>query len=75
MYPLALKTIRDSLEQLDSEGVPYRIEGFMWHQGENDMFNPGVHGELRQESEELSATMEGRLKGAKPSILHRGIVY
>lgn len=40
MYPLALKTIRDSLEQLDSEGVPYRIEGFMWHQGENDMFNP-----------------------------------
>tara|TARA_B100000700_G_scaffold115969_1_gene130511 strand:- start:152 stop:1813 length:1662 start_codon:yes stop_codon:yes gene_type:complete len=39
MYPLALKTVRDSLQQLDAEGLKYRIEGFMWHQGENDMFN------------------------------------
>ena len=39
MYPLALKTIRESLKQLDDEGVDYRLEGFMWHQGENDMFN------------------------------------
>lgn len=40
MYPLALQRIRDALADLESQGVPYRIEGVMWHQGENDMFNP-----------------------------------
>ena len=39
MYPLALNLIRSSLQQLQDAGVKYRIEGFMWHQGENDMFN------------------------------------
>ena len=38
MYPLALKLIRDSLAGLDRNGIRYRIEGFIWHQGENDMF-------------------------------------
>ena len=38
MYPLALKLVRDSLKALEKEGIKYRIEGFMWHQGENDMF-------------------------------------
>ena len=39
MYPLALDLIRSSLAELDQQNVSYRIEGFMWHQGENDMFN------------------------------------
>lgn len=39
MYPLALQHIRSSLATLDSRNIKYRIEGFMWHQGENDMFN------------------------------------
>ena len=39
MYPLALKVIQQSLQQLEDQGHEYRIEGFMWHQGENDMFN------------------------------------
>ena len=39
MYPLALKLVRDSLAELKRQGVRYRLEGFMWHQGENDMFN------------------------------------
>lgn len=39
MYPLTLDLIRDSLAQLDDMKIRYRIEGFMWHQGENDMFN------------------------------------
>lgn len=38
LYPLALEQIRSSLALLDHQGVKYRIEGFMWHQGENDMF-------------------------------------
>lgn len=38
MYPLALKRVREALSDLDEEGVNYRLEGFMWHQGENDMF-------------------------------------
>jgi len=41
MYPLALDLVRQSLAQLDAEKIPYRLEGFMWHQGENDMFKEG----------------------------------
>lgn len=40
MYPLALQWIRDALSDLDKRGVKYRLEGFLWHQGENDMFTP-----------------------------------
>jgi len=39
LYPLALQLVKSSLAELDRKGVPYRLEGFMWHQGENDMFN------------------------------------
>ena len=39
MYPLALDLIRSSLAELQRQRIAYRIEGFMWHQGENDMFN------------------------------------
>ncbi|MEI8282539.1 MAG: sialate O-acetylesterase, partial [Armatimonadota bacterium] len=39
LYPLALQLIRSSLAELDRKKVAYRIEGFMWHQGENDMFS------------------------------------
>ena len=38
MYPLALDLVRRSLAELDRRKIPYRLEGFMWHQGENDMF-------------------------------------
>jgi len=38
MYPLALKVVRESLAALKKEGIEFRVEGFMWHQGENDMF-------------------------------------
>jgi hypothetical protein len=39
MYPLALQFVKDSLAELEKQGLKYRLEGFMWHQGENDMFN------------------------------------
>lgn len=39
MYPLALELVRDALQELGDAGIKYRVEGFMWHQGENDMFN------------------------------------
>ncbi|MFC1806275.1 sialate O-acetylesterase [Planctomycetota bacterium] len=39
MYPLALDLVRSSLAELDKQKIAYRVEGFMWHQGENDMFN------------------------------------
>ena len=39
MYPLTLEIIRSSLAELKKQNIPYRLEGFMWHQGENDMFN------------------------------------
>ena len=39
LYPIALKLVRESLAELDRKGIKYRLEGFMWHQGENDMFD------------------------------------
>ena len=39
LYPLALEHVRASLAELDRKKMPYRIDGFMWHQGENDMFS------------------------------------
>ncbi|QOV90584.1 sialate O-acetylesterase [Humisphaera borealis] len=39
LYPLALELVRSSLRDLDQKKIAYRIEGFMWHQGENDMFS------------------------------------
>ena len=39
LYPLALELVKSSLAELDAKKMPYRIEGFMWHQGENDMFD------------------------------------
>ncbi len=39
LYPLALQLVQSSLAELDNKNVAYRLEGFMWHQGENDMFN------------------------------------
>lgn len=40
LYPLALDWIRAALADLERRKIAYRIEGFMWHQGENDMFEP-----------------------------------
>ena len=39
MYPLAVDLVRKSLAELDRQNIEYQLEGFMWHQGENDMFN------------------------------------
>lgn len=39
MYPLLLELVRSSLADLDKSGIKYRVEGFFWHQGENDMFD------------------------------------
>ncbi|MCX8229197.1 MAG: hypothetical protein OTJ44_04510, partial [Planctomycetota bacterium] len=39
LYPLALKLVNDALQSLRAKKIKYRIEGFFWHQGENDMFN------------------------------------
>lgn len=38
LYPLALEWVRNALKDLEQSGIPYRLEGFFWHQGENDMF-------------------------------------
>ncbi len=39
MYPLTLEWVRTALADLKRRKIAYRIEGFMWHQGENDMFD------------------------------------
>ena len=39
LYPLALDLVRNSLADLVRRKIKYQVEGFMWHQGENDMFD------------------------------------
>ncbi len=39
LYPLALQHVKESLSALENDGHDFQIDGFMWHQGENDMFN------------------------------------
>jgi hypothetical protein len=41
LYPLTLNWIRAALADLDRRKIAYRVEGFLWHQGENDMFDDG----------------------------------
>ncbi len=62
MYPLALDLIRSSLAELDKQKIAYRIEGFMWHQGENDMFNEQYMARLWKEPGEFPASWRRDLK-------------
>lgn len=41
MYPLLLNTVRAAMADLAARGFEPRLEGFFWHQGENDMFDDG----------------------------------
>lgn len=43
LYPRTLRLIRESLQELDKRGIRYRLEGVMWHQGENDMLDRNLY--------------------------------
>ena len=62
MYPLALETIRTALANLDKQKIKYRLEGFMWHQGENDMFNKDYMPNYGKNLKNFLAKWRGDLK-------------
>jgi len=62
MYPLLLETVRDSLAALDKKRIPWRLEGFVWHQGENDMFNDGFRQNYGANLKAFVATVRKDLK-------------
>ena len=39
MFPEMVNYVNARLAELDAQGIPYKISGFLWHQGEGDM-NP-----------------------------------
>ena len=39
LYPRTLRLVKEALAALDARGVEYRLEGVVWHQGENDMLD------------------------------------
>jgi hypothetical protein len=39
LYPRTLRLVQESLKQLEERGLKFRLEGVMWHQGENDMLD------------------------------------
>jgi hypothetical protein len=65
LYPLALELIRSSLAELDRKGVAYRLEGFMWHQGENDMFDDGFKANYGKNLKNFLASWRRDLKAPK----------
>ena len=62
MYPLALDLVRTSLAELDKRKIAYRLEGFMWHQGENDMFNEDYMANYGKNLENFLASWRRDLK-------------
>ena len=44
LYPRTLEVIRGALKNLTEQGIPYTIEGVLWHQGENDMLDRSING-------------------------------
>lgn len=65
MYPLTLELIRSSLAELDRQRIDYRLEGFMWHQGENDMFNEEYKTSYGENLKEFLARWRRDLKAPK----------
>ena len=65
MYPLTLELIRSSLAELDRQRIDYRLEGFMWHQGENDMFNEEYKTSYGENLKEFLARCRRDLKAPK----------
>lgn len=43
LYPRTLRLVRAALADLDRRGVRYRLEGVLWHQGENDMLDRNLY--------------------------------
>ena len=41
LYPLALERVKAALAELGRKKIAWRLEGLVWHQGENDMFDAG----------------------------------
>ena len=43
LYPRTIQLVRDSLKNLKERGIKYRLEGVLWHQGENDMLDRNLY--------------------------------
>ena len=78
LYPKFLKFVRESLKDLEKRGIKYRLEGVMWHQGENDMldrnlykkYSIGLSSLIRRLREDLNAP---QLKWYIAEISEKGI--
>lgn len=62
LYPRTLRFIRESLDELEKRGVRYRLEGVMWHQGENDMLDRKLYKHYAEGLTKLIARLRADLK-------------
>ncbi len=62
LYPRTLRLIRESLAELDQRGVRYRLEGVLWHQGENDMLDRSLYKQYADGLTKLIARLRLDLK-------------
>ena len=71
LYPRTLQLIRESLRELDKRGLRYRLEGVMWHQGENDQGSDGPTGGYGWETyQQLFVEMSAAWKQDFPNVQH-----
>lgn len=62
LYPRTLQLIRDSLKGLEERGIKYRLEGVLWHQGENDMLDRNLYKQYAEGLTKLIARLRADLK-------------
>lgn len=62
LYPRTLKLVHESLADLDRRGIRYRLEGVMWHQGENDMLDRTLYNQYAAGLSKVISSLREDLK-------------
>ncbi|MFO1046071.1 MAG: sialate O-acetylesterase [Planctomycetaceae bacterium] len=61
LYPRTIQLVRDSLKNLEERGIKYRLEGVLWHQGENDMLDRNLYKQYAEGLTKLIARLRSDL--------------
>jgi len=61
LYPRTLRLVKEALAALEARGVRYRLEGVVWHQGENDMLDRALCSQYAAGLQELMGRLRADL--------------
>jgi len=64
LYTRSVEHVRGALEALRKAGKKFELRAMFWHQGENDMLNPDIHGQYGERLTRLIAAYRRDLDAA-----------